>query len=407
MKTLARLYREFSRPKDDFWRMVGLFGVFTSINLMLLGHAVGALSAGRPPADLFLLSLIAVAIATLAREAAMLRTIVTLERSIFDLRLRLLERLERTELQAFERIGAAAVYDSLSTGTRLLSETSGTITKLLIMAVRAAAVLFALIWISPVALLVVLFVCLLVVLLYAWVRLRAAVAPPAGEHHFFETFDHLLKGFKELKINRRKGDELWNDELAPRLAESCRLKVEDGARVALGYVVTEGGLLLLGGLMIFVLPPLLPGYAEVVIKAALIVITLPTSMLRDMPVIAGADAALAELRRLEQTLYRAARGERRRTLASVPSDGPFTGLELVAVLFRYTDSDGNPTFHVGPLSLSITPGTLTFIVGGNGSGKTTLMKLLTGLYPPFSGEIRLNGRPVDMARYGGLFSAVF
>src|SRR4029077_8499154 len=50
------------------------------------------------------------------------------------------------------------------------------------------------------------------------------------------------------------------------------------------------------------------------------------------------------------------------------------------------------------------------IVGGNGSGKTTLLKLLCGLYPPDSGAIHYNGRPLDHPdgdAYRGLVSVVF
>jgi putative ATP-binding cassette transporter len=60
--------------------------------------------------------------------------------------------------------------------------------------------------------------------------------------------------------------------------------------------------------------------------------------------------------------------------------------------------------------LSFYSGEVVFVVGGNGSGKTTLAKLISGLYAPESGDIRLNGIEItDGLRdyYRQHFSAVF
>lgn len=49
------------------------------------------------------------------------------------------------------------------------------------------------------------------------------------------------------------------------------------------------------------------------------------------------------------------------------------------------------------------------LIGENGAGKSTLVKLLLGLYTPTSGEILINGIPMDLQRknYLPLFSVVF
>src|ERR1700733_1502135 len=46
------------------------------------------------------------------------------------------------------------------------------------------------------------------------------------------------------------------------------------------------------------------------------------------------------------------------------------------------------------LSFSIGRGEILGLVGPNGSGKTTCINVISGLYPPDSGNIRFEGRPI-------------
>ena len=61
---------------------------------------------------------------------------------------------------------------------------------------------------------------------------------------------------------------------------------------------------------------------------------------------------------------------------------------------------------VDDLSFSVAPGSITGIIGPNGAGKTTVFNLVTGVYRPTAGEIRLGDtvlsgrRPDEVVRAG-------
>jgi ATP-binding cassette subfamily B protein len=85
----------------------------------------------------------------------------------------------------------------------------------------------------------------------------------------------------------------------------------------------------------------------------------------------------------------------------------FDSLELKNVSFKYPDTN---RYVLKNLSLRIDNGRHYAIVGENGCGKTTLIKLLTGLYDEYEGEILLNGRELRDYSQGELkrmFSVVF
>lgn len=57
---------------------------------------------------------------------------------------------------------------------------------------------------------------------------------------------------------------------------------------------------------------------------------------------------------------------------------------------------GRPLFR--RLSLALAGGELLRVAGANGSGKTTLLKILCGLLAPEAGEVRWQGRPIQLLR---------
>jgi len=82
------------------------------------------------------------------------------------------------------------------------------------------------------------------------------------------------------------------------------------------------------------------------------------------------------------------------------------GVEPERLSIRGVSKSFGPVRAVRNVSFSITPGTIHALVGENGAGKSTLVKIITGMQPPDSGEILLDGKvckfftPLDARRHG-------
>jgi putative ATP-binding cassette transporter len=90
------------------------------------------------------------------------------------------------------------------------------------------------------------------------------------------------------------------------------------------------------------------------------------------------------------------------------SDTEKENIELLQLM--YVHEDGDNSFQLGPMDLSIERGKITFITGGNGSGKTTLIKVICGLYLPEKGELKYRGLSIEeenLSAYRNLFAVVF
>lgn len=82
-------------------------------------------------------------------------------------------------------------------------------------------------------------------------------------------------------------------------------------------------------------------------------------------------------------------------------------IEFRHVSFRYPDTEHEVLSDV---SFRMEWGQNYALVGANGAGKTTIIKLLTGLYDSYEGEIRINDRELreyTKAEQKGIFSVVY
>ncbi|HIG17002.1 MAG TPA: ATP-binding cassette domain-containing protein, partial [Candidatus Handelsmanbacteria bacterium] len=85
-------------------------------------------------------------------------------------------------------------------------------------------------------------------------------------------------------------------------------------------------------------------------------------------------------------------------------------ITVTGIEFAYQNKSAGEQFKIGPLSFDINAGEVLFIVGGNGSGKSTLLKVISTLYQPQQGTIKIDDLTVDddaIDAYRELFSIIF
>lgn len=78
-------------------------------------------------------------------------------------------------------------------------------------------------------------------------------------------------------------------------------------------------------------------------------------------------------------------------------------VELENVVFGYSPLDAP---LLDGFSLSVGPGRQVALVGGSGSGKSTVSRLISGLYSPWEGTIRLDGQRLESISRSALAASV-
>jgi putative ATP-binding cassette transporter len=324
------------------------------------------------------------------------------EGSLYQTRVRLVEKLRAAELSGIEKIGAGEIYGRLTQATSTIS------TNLWSVCVMAQG-LVILICVSIYIAFISVWAFLIILAFYGGGgalfvarrrRVRKIMLESANtQADLFGYLNELLQGAKELRLNSRRSDDLQADlrQMAQALGQAPR---QINRILQQNFIAARICLFLLMGSLVFLLPALLGSTASSPLLAALlssaIFLFAPlASFLRAVPEYERASLAAASLQALEQRLDRAASPAPDPNRPDAPFQHGFSRIVLADLAFAYSDPAGGSSFALGPVSLQIQRGEIVFFVGGNGSGKTTLLKALAGLYIPSSGSLLVDDIPID------------
>ena len=336
------------------------------------------------------------------------------QRTIADLRNDLTSKILAAPLRRLEDIGSPRLIAALAEDVDTIADMLRNIPSFVVNITILAGCSVYLGWLSWNVFLATLGFIILAILTYRAVvsksTYRLLKLAREDQDALFGHFRALTEGIKELKLHRERRDA-FRQEVHATTTSFQHHNVSAMTRYVGAHSLVYLFIYALIGLILFALPTLkdvgmltLTGYILVILYA----MGPLGSIMSAIPMFGRANIALGKIRELGLSL--ATTSSEDSSTAHAITEPTWHTIELAGVTHSYHGEEGDNSFVLGPIDLTIRRGELVFLTGSNGSGKTTLAKVLTGLYPPASGEVRLNGESItDFNRdaYRQLFSAVF
>lgn len=336
--------------------------------------------------------------------------------TILDLSLALCSKIVRAPLRRSEQHGAANVLATLTDDVGSLTWAIQCFPQLVMNSAIVAGCGAYLAWLSLPTFLGVMIMVAIGACGYRWLHnsvLRITYRAREARGELFQSFRSLTEGLKELLMHRERRDEFLEQSIRRAAEEYRRTNLEATQRQALSESWTQLSFYLLIGLVVFLFPNTMSLSPETVtgyVFAVLYMMGPVWGIIGALPAIARGQVALASIERLGVSLDQS-EGQGQglvhpwRPICSAPV------IEMEGATFQYdTEGADDRRFVMGPLSLTLRAGSLVFVIGGNGSGKSTFAKVLSGLYYPQKGTLRLDGADItEESRewYREHFSVVF
>lgn len=381
----------------------------------VLGYALGLLPDHRAPGWAFVLALILIGGFVSVRTPLMVGIAGRIQDQTLQHRRRFIRALARFPYDTYRAFGPDALYHRMIDLAQRFNEASMMIAQgwQVLARILAAYVVIAIMAPSVFLVLAIVTIALGLGLVLGTQRvLTHERVVREAQTRLHEGIAELLRGFKALKLNPAAVREFFAAELAAPSDSAGRAGRRASRLLALNAALTNAVRFGVVGLALYVGPQLGDGtVGPEVLAAVTLIIAMPLYVLDQTPLLAR---ALEARRTMDAFLLSVEAAAPKTAVPAAPAEGAemsppdaFTGLEVVDLVYRYRDPTATAGFTMGPVSLRLEPGTITFLVGGNGGGKTTLLNLIVGVMPPTGGEIRINGRPPDAALRAAVCSVVF
>lgn len=389
---------------------VVLFSVFSGIaNMIIIALVTSSINSEVELKYLLLYYILALSVYLLGRRFVQINLTRMTRNIVFELRMKMIEKIFSTSYQRFEKMDSGRIYTVLNDDVTMIGESANTVVSLITSIFTTLTAFLYLAVISFWATTLTVTLIILISVIYYFVSKSTNVyfeEARETRNSFINLVNGMIEGFKEISLHRKKKAE-YKQDIADT-ADEYRKKISiANIHFVNAFLVGESLLVLLLGVVAFVIPKIFPYVqSHVVISFVVVLLYLiapVNEILNSVPSIMQLKVAWS---RIQLFLNEIPQGAGQGGVQAAPVTR-HTVFRVDGLTFQYKDENDHIDFAIGPVDFTVKAGEILFIIGGNGSGKTTLAKLLTGLYQPDQGNIYLDDEIISGEQLSECFSTVF
>ncbi|AGP48300.1 multidrug ABC transporter ATP-binding protein [Psychrobacter sp. G] len=340
-------------------------------------------------------------------------------RFVYELRTKLVKQIIDTNVPQIDQLGNAQLLASLSTDIQSITVAFVRMPELVQGVILSSAVALYLGWLSLPLLLIIM----------VWIVMTIWISTILVKHVYshltelreindllYQDYQSIIEGRKELALNQHRAQKLYTNDFLSH-AQSYKKRVIKADTFHLSAVNWSNIMMFAAIGVVFAVSNYLNIPMSVATTFSLTILFMQSPLLQAVgayPTLQTAQVALDKIQTLALTDYQPA------FLTNVAANDWQT-ITLDNVSYRYqgvkhdtpevvAENDTLTDDILKGVNLTLRRGEVVFLIGSNGSGKSTLAKIITGIFTPTTGAIKVDEQTIDSdntTNYRQLFSAIF
>lgn len=379
-------------------------GLCNTLIIVLVTTAINGYSENKFLIYYFILFLI---IYIIGRRTLEVKLVDITQSIIKSLREKVFDKLFKTKYEDFEKMESGKIITTITDDINRIGDLAGFAVMIVTSLITIISAFIYLGTISKSATLVTILIVVILVAIYSIFDGRASSyfnVARETQNKLMAKVESFIIGFKDLSLHKAKRYE-YKDELIKVNSEYKLNNVNAFKMFINAFMFGESLFIIVLGFIVFSYSSIFNHISLVELTTFVMILLYIlgpiNTILNALPQIAQIRVAIDRVKSLLYQFPEVAEEE------NVELEIRYKIKKLTVNNLTFEYSDNGIGFKIGPINFNVNEGEVLFIIGGNGSGKTTLIKLITGLYRPNSGKIKINDKEINVQSISEQISAVF